>query len=172
MVTFDNWDATEYIHDLCERSKYAKKNEFYFGLGSGWDGLTDVISSMRTQRAFLIVDETAESNIAKVGAGYFETKVYTVFLLRRCAKMDEKKRLEQLNICRTLMRKILSKMIVDAEELKSALIYLDTDVQVREIGEVVLNGLTGLYFTFSFGRPQDLSLEEDEWEDPYKTYGM
>lgn len=172
MMNFEQWNATEYIRDLCNRSRYAKDNEFHFCLGSGWDGLTDVISSMRSQRAFLVVDETAESNIVKIGAGYFESKVYTIFLLRRCAKLDEKKRLEQLDICRKMMKKMLSKIIVDAEELKSAMLYLDTDFQVREIGEVVLNGLTGLYFTFSFSRPQDLVLEEEDWVDPYKTYGM
>lgn len=172
MMNFNDWNATEYIRDLHNRNRFAKRNEFYFGLASGWEGLTDVISKMRTQKAFLIVDETAESNIAKIGAGYFESKAFTVFLLRRCAKMDEESRLKQLKMCRTLMQQFLSKMIVDAEELKSALIYLDTDFQMREIGEVVLNGLTGLYFTFSFARPQDLVLEDSDWDEPYKTYGV
>lgn len=171
-MTYDEWDATEYMRDLCSRNRFAQDNEFHFCLGSGWEGLTDVVSNMRSKKAFVVMDETADADISKVGGGYFETKAFTVFVLRRYKKLDEEDRLQQLNVCRQLMRKFLSKMILDAEELKSALIYLDTDVQFREIGQIVLNGLTGLYFTFSFYRPQDLQMIEDDWVEPYKTYGV
>lgn len=172
MMNYDEWDATEYVRDLTERNRMAASLEFHFCLGSGWDGLTEAISNMRNKKSFVVMDETAESDIRKVGGGYFETKAYTVFMLRRYKRMDEASRMEVLRQCRTLMQQYISKMIIDAEELKSALIYLDTDIQVREIGEVVLNGLTGLYFTFSFYRPIDLVMDADQWDDPYRTYGM
>lgn len=171
MMTYRDWDATEYIRDLTARNKFAQENNFRFALVSGFDGLTEVIANMRKETAFIAVDETAESMTRKIGAGYFETKVHTVFVLMRYKALNEEDRLEKLKMCRSIMRKFQAKMIIDAEQLASATIYLDTEFQAREIGRIVLNGLTGLYFTFSFDRPQDLILQPEDWDNAYETYG-
>ena len=171
MMTYKEWDATEYIRDLTERNRLAQQEECKFALVSGWEGLTEVIQNMRKHKAFVAIDETAESMTHKVGAGYFETKVHTVFLLMRYKALDEEDRLAKLRICREIMRQFQAKMIIDAEQLAAATIYLDSDFQAREIGRIILNGLTGLYFTFSFDRPQELVLKADDWDNPFVTYG-
>lgn len=171
MMTADEWDATLYVQDLVKRNRIAQDNQFAFARVSGWEGLTEVITNARKEKAFVAIDETTESYDHKTGAGFFETKVYTVFLLHRCSSLNEADRLEKLKLCRLLMRSFKSKMILDAEELHNAMVYLDTEFQTREIGRIVLNGLTGLYFTFSFDRPLDLVINKDEWDNYNVTYG-
>lgn len=170
-MTPETWDATEYIKHLTEKNKIAQSGEFCFARVSGWDGLTEVITNARKEKAFVAIDETSESYDHKTGAGYFETKVYTVFLLHRYKALSEVDRLEKLKLCRKLMRSFKSKMILDAEKLHNAMVYLDTEFQTRDIGRIVLNGLTGLYFTFSFDRPLNLVIDEKEWDNYDETYG-
>lgn len=165
MLTAENWDATEYLRDLCEHNRLAQAGHYRFGIssGTGWDGLGEAVSQMRNETAFMIVDETADTETREFNSGWFETTVHTVFILKRYKKLDEQSRLDAIKECRLLKKQFISRFIVDAEQLQSAMIYLDHDVGGREIGQAMLNGLTGLYFTFSFYRPEDLVYNPDDW---------
>lgn len=63
------------------------------------------------------------------------------------------------------MNQLLSKLIVDAEDLENELVYLDTaNVMCRELGQYFLNGCTGLYFMIDISEPVDLVYASEEWQ--------
>lgn len=165
-MNFREFDALTYIEAIVSNSRTAADNGFKFVRISGLAGAEELVSNMRRETSFIAIDETSESTIDLKVNGPFERKMYTIFILRRYKRNDESDRAAQLRICRYMMLKMLSWFLHDSEKLKDALIYLDNDIQARDLGEAILNGVTGVYFTFSFARPTDIIFEDDEWEDP------
>ena len=88
----------------------------------------------------------------------------TVFLMKRYAFNDEQSRIEAMGVCRQLFNQLLSRLIVDAEDLQNELVYLETsNVMCRELGQYFLNGCTGLYFMIDVSEPVDLIYSAEEW---------
>lgn len=164
IMRFEDWDAVDYFRELASKSVLARDGGFKFVRVSGLAALEEVVANMRKEKAFIAIDDTAEFTSSDSGSGYFEHKIYTVFFLHRFAvnDMDDSKRV--MKLCKMLCRSFKSKLLVDAEKLKDALVYIDDDFNGRDIGNALLNGVTGMYMTFSFGLPEDLTLNEEEWD--------
>lgn len=165
IMEYNDWDAVTYFEDMIGKSKIAKEYGFKFTKVSGMANLEEVVSSMRKEKAFVAIDDTAEFSTTSTGSGFFENKIYTIFFLHRFSVNNMNDFKSKINICKKLCRSVKSKMLIDAEELKNALIYIDEDFNGRDIGEAMLNGLTGMYMTFSFGLPEDLTFNEEEWDE-------
>lgn len=169
-MNYRYFDATKYIESICKNSRLAQKCDFSFHRISGIAAAEELVANMRKETAFIAIDETGESSIDLKDYGPFEHKLYTVFILRRFKYNDQHSRLHELNICRLMMLKFLAWFLHDKDKFLDALIYLDSDVQARELGEAMLNGVTGLYFTFSFARPTELVFSDQDWVDPNRTF--
>ena len=169
-MNYRYFDATRYIETITQNSNVAGAYGFKFHRISGIAAAEELVANMRKETAFIAIDETGESSIELKDYGPFEHKLYTVFILRRFKVNDQESRLRELNICRLMMLKFLAWFLHDKDKFLDAMIYLDTDVQARELGETVLNGCTGLYFTFSFARPTDLIFEAQDWIDPNRPF--
>lgn len=160
-----DFDAAKYISKIVSNSKYAKDNDFTFNLISGIQGAEDLVSNMKRQIAFVALDDTIEGETVIRENGPVERFMCTVFILRRYNVGKEESRIAALDFCDIMKKKILTWLLHDKEKLENAMIYLDEDIQERKVG-TVLNGVTGLYFTFSFYRPTSLVFIDDDWDDP------
>lgn len=73
-------------------------------------------------------------------------------------------RQQQLAICRELFQQLMSKMIVDEDDLENDLVYLHSEnVMSRELGQYFMSGCTGLYFMIEVSEPIDLVFDDTQW---------
>jgi hypothetical protein len=164
MDNINLFDAHAYFKGLCAKNKLAVANNFYPCSCSGIDTLEDVVTNIRTKSAFCCVDDTNDAVVEQINGGYFNHRVFTVFLLKRCKLNDMESRQKSLDICRQLFRQFHSRMIIDKNGLNDELIYLNTDrIPSREIGKYFMNGCTGLYFMVDIQEPTELIYNKDEW---------
>ena len=159
------FDAFGYFRSLCENNKLAQADNFHYCTCSGIESLQEPLQNYRTKNAFFVVDDTTDSAVFRGRAGgYYCRRVFTVFLLRRYRIDDMKDRQEQLNKCRTLFHQLMSKLIVDEDDLKEDLVYLKSDsVMSRELGQYFMSGCTGLYFMIEVSEPIDLIFDDSQW---------
>lgn len=159
------FDAHVYFRELCSHNKLASEGGFHFCTCSGIESLQEPLQNYRTRSAFFCVDDTTDSAVFRGrGGGHYVRRVFTVFLLRRYRIDDLTDRQAQLDVCRRLFNQLLSKMIVDEDELHNELVYLRTDnVLSRELGQYFLSGCTGLYFMVEVSEPVDLVYNEEQW---------
>lgn len=160
------FDAHKYFQSICETNILARDENFYFCSCSGIDSLQEPLQNYRQKTAFFCVDDTTDSLIFRGRAGgHYAKRVFTVFLLRRYRMDDMEDRQLQLNICRRLFAQIMSKLIVDEDELKNELIYLKSDnVVSRELGQYFMSGCTGLYFMVEVSEPINLIYDNTQWQ--------
>ena len=147
------FDAHNYFRSLCEANILAHKEDFHFCTCSGIESMQEPLQQFRSKSSFFCVDDTTDSAVFRGrGGGHYTRRVFTVFLL-------------QLNICRELFHQLMSKMIVDEDDLKNELIYLKSEnVMSRELGQYFLSGCTGLYFMVEVSEPIDLVFDESQWQ--------
>lgn len=160
------FDAHNYFRSLCEANIFAQKEDFHFCTCSGIESMQEPLQQFRSKSSFFCVDDTTDSAVFRGrGGGHYTRRVFTVFLLRRYRFDDMADRQKQLNICRELFHQLMSKMIVDEDDLKNELIYLKSDnVMSRELGQYFLSGCTGLYFMVEVSEPIDLVFDESQWQ--------
>ena len=84
--------------------------------------------------------------------------------MHRDASRAEGDGAEMLASCRDIVRQMMSRMVVDADDLRNELVYLQTEtVLSRELGQYFLNFSTGLYFMVDLSEPVDLVVDAGEW---------
>lgn len=161
------FDAIGYFRNLCERNILARDSGFHFCTCSGIETLQGPLQNYRTKSAFFCVDDTNDTTISRTSSGgHYAKRVFTVFLMRRYRIDDMEDRARQLEICRDLFSQILSKLLVDEDDLRNELVYLDTrNVMSREFGQYFLSGCTGLYFMVEVSEPVDLSYNDEQWAE-------
>lgn len=159
------FDSEEYFSDLCNRNRMAVDNGFQFCTCSGLESLQGPLERFKSTNAFFCLDDTNDGALFRGrGGGWYKKRTFTVFILHRYKFSDEQDRAHQLAICRDLFRQILSRMVVDADDLQNNLIYLHTDtILSRELGQYFMNGCTGLYFMIDVSEPVDLVFDKSEW---------
>lgn len=166
MDTKNLFDSYDYFGDLCQRNKLAKQHGFQFCRCTGLNGLQEAIDKFRTASSFFCIDDTTDGTTFQRNGGFFQRRIFTVFLLKSYKFDNMTDRMTSLMICRTLFTQLYSRMIADSEELLSDFVYLNTDrVHFREIENYFLNGCTGLYFMIDVDEPVDLSYEKAEWAE-------
>lgn len=159
------FDAEAYFATMTARNRLAAESGFRFCTCSGIESLQGPLDSFRRDRSFVCLDDTNDGAMFQgKGGGWYKKRTFTVFLLHRYTFGDEPSRIEALGRCRTLFRQMVSRMIVDADDLRNEMIYLHTEsILSRELGQYFLNGCTGLYFMIDLSEPVNLKYNDKEW---------
>lgn len=161
------FDSEKYFAALCAGNRLARANGFKFCTCSGIESLQGPLERFRRDNAFFCLDDTNDGQLFRgENGGWFKRRTFTLFLLHRHTFGDETDRAAKLSLCRRLFSQIMSKMIIDADDLSNELIYLHTEnVMSREFGQYFLNGCTGLYFMIDVSEPVNLIFDRAEWYD-------
>lgn len=161
-----HFNIEAYFKNLCETNKLAQEQGFHFCRCSGIESMQEPLQQFRNKSAFFCIDDTTDGAIFRGRAGgHYTKRVFTVFLLRRYRFDDMDDRQQQLSICRELFQQLMSKMIVDEDDLKNDLVYLHSEnVMSRELGQYFLSGCTGLYFMVEVSEPIDLIYDDKQWQ--------
>lgn len=159
------FNSYAYFETLCRQNCLAQKHGFQFCRCAGLNGLQEAIGKFQTASAFFCVDDTTDGTTSERNGGYYQRRVFTIFILKNYQYDDMEDRMSSLTVCRTLYAQLYSRMLVDSEELSNDLIYLNTSrVHFREVENYFLNGCTGLYFMIDVDEPVNLSYDEKEWK--------
>ncbi len=159
------FNAEEYFSSLCNNNVLASEHGFRFCTCSGIESLQGPLDEFRTANAFFCLDDTNEGQLYRGrSGGWYKRRTFTLFIMHRYTYGDETDRVTKLGICRVLLRQLLSRMIIDADDKQNELVYLHTEsVLSREFGQYFMNGCTGLYFLIDVDEPVDLKYVEEEW---------
>ena len=159
------FDAYKYFKSLCETNRLAKECKFRPCTCSGIESLQGPLERFRSFGAFFCIDDTNDSALFRgKSGGWYLKRTLTVFLLHRYTFNDEEDRAKWLGVCRDLFLQLMSRMIIDADDLSNELIYLHTEnVMSREFGQYFMNGCTGLYFMIDVSEPVNLKYNPEEW---------
>lgn len=166
MVTSNLFDAVSYFTNLTNSNRLAKAEKFFPCQSSGPASLEGIINNMRTERAFVCIDDTNESNTFSSGSAFFMRRVFTVNILIRYNEGDMNDRQLQLDICRRLFRQFHSRIIRDKYRSVPELQFVnERNIMSRDYGQYFLNGITGLYFVLQSNEPLNLCYDAEEWTE-------
>lgn len=158
-----------YFQQLTRENRLCVDNGFIPVFCSGPDQVEGVFQRFRKNKNFVVIDDTTDNNVHYSRPGWFTRQVYTVWVIAATDFNDSESRDRQLNLCRTIFKQFLSRMIRDkhARTCGDALEYLDlTKVFYRELGRYSFNGATGLYFMLEHDVPENLCYDSSEWLTP------
>lgn len=161
------FDGLDYFRQLHAESELATRGGFQFCTSAGVAGLEEALEKFQSANAFFIVDDTTTGNLSTgSGAGWFNRRAFTVFLLRRYTFNDLADRRDAMDKCRALFRSLMSRMIRDSQHFGDAQVWLQTrTVLYKEFSEFFLSGTTGLFFTIEIMEPERLVFNTDEWHE-------
>lgn len=137
---------------------------------TGIDSMEDILTNMRTAEAFFGIDDTNDGVTVQQGGGYFDRRIYVIYILRKYDIRDEKKmelQEQALAECRKIYDSICTRLIKDRVALQNStdLIYMRTDnIPYYEFVGYQLTGVTGLYMIVTVDHPKDLQYAADDWE--------
>lgn len=159
------FDYIAYFRDLHGHNVLARSRSFRFCTCSGPAGLQGMLERFRTETAFMCVDDTCDGRITRQrNGGYFNSRVLMVYLLHRYNLKSTEGYQSALNTCRQLLQQLMSRMIIDEDDLANEMVYLRTDsLRTNELGQYFLNGCTGLYFRVEVNEPVDLTFDAEQW---------
>lgn len=163
MATSDLFDAENYFTALTLSNRLAVREKFYPCMSSGPASLEGVINNLKTQSAFVCIDDTNESTTYSRGSGFFVRRVFTVHILMRYKQADLVDRKQKLAVCRRLFRQFHSRIIRDKYSVEQLYYVDERNVMSRDYGQYFLNGITGLYFVLQSNEPIDLCYNLEEW---------
>ena len=167
-ITKNAFDDLQYFVEMAEKNKLVKENGFYCGFCSGPEGLDQVMAEYRDHANFFLVDDTTSGNTFGAKPGWFDRKVYAIYIIVGYELGNEEKYKVALNLARRIFKQILSRVICDKATMKygQALMYLNLEsVFTHEYGRYSFNGATGLFFQLQNNEPLNLVFDPDEWEE-------
>lgn len=167
-ISKDTFDALEYFKELGEKNRLVKNSGFHVGFCSGPDGMDQVMSEYRDYANFFLVDDTTSGNTFGNKPGWFDRKVYAVYIVVGYEHGDETQYKEALALARRIFKQLLSRLISDKASMKygKGLMYLNLEtVYSHEYGRYTFNGATGLFFQVTNNEPLNLVFDPDEWEE-------
>ncbi len=165
MDTKNLFDAFGYFETMLAKNKLASKESFKFCRVTGLSGMEEALDSLPEEAFFCVDDAVSGITFARNG-GFFQRRVFTVFVLERHDFGNMPGRALSMAVCRKLANQTLSKMILDSEELGNDLIYLNTSsIKFQETESYALSGCAGLYFVVAVDEPIDLSYDEEQWTE-------
>lgn len=160
-----SWDAEAFFRKLTESSKLAAEMGAKFCAVSGPQGFEDVLSSMKSTKAFVAVcsEEDGAIDIDNTPHSQF---VYIIFLAERYKvdKMDARK--NALKRLRRLFAQFASVLIQEKIRLEQDAIYIDSKIRFKEIDKYFFSGAACAFFQVSVTHYSDISFNEDKWTTP------
>ncbi len=106
-----DFDPIEYIKNMAEANKLCKELQFATVFASGPDNIEGIMADYRKVENFIVIDDTTDNHVHANGSGFFAKSVYTVWILAGYKYNDADDRKEKMNLCRTIFRQFLSKMV-------------------------------------------------------------
>ena len=167
-ITKDAFDDLQYFVEIAGKNRLIKENGFYCGFCSGPEGLDQVMAEYRDHANFFLVDDTTSGNTFGAKPGWFDRKVYAVYIIVGYELGNEEKYKVALNLARRIFKQVLSRVIYDKASMKygQALMYLNlATVFSQEYGRYSFNGATGLFFQLQNNEPLNLVFDPNEWEE-------
>lgn len=167
-ITKDTFDDLQYFVEMAQKNKLVKSNNFYSGYCSGPEALDQVMEEYRDFANFFLVDDTTSGNTFGAKPGWFDRKVYCIYIIVGYEYGNEEKYKEALKLARKIFKQMLSRVIKDKASLKygQALMYMNLEtVFSQEYGRYSFNGATGLFFQLQNNEPLNLVFDPDEWEE-------
>ncbi|MDR0686921.1 MAG: hypothetical protein LBF79_05650 [Dysgonamonadaceae bacterium] len=161
------FNAYQYFQQICEKNKILVDGEYRFCRVTGLANMEEVIQKWKAAKAWFCIDDTEDGTlIGSRGAGFFERRSHTVFILKKFPYGNMDLQHAALQECRTVFRQIMKKLILDRRVLENEMTYLKLDsVPWHEFPGYVLSGCTGLYFEVVIEIPIDLCYNGDEWNN-------
>lgn len=155
------FDPIAYMKTLHSKMKLTK-TKYKFTTVSGVAELEGVLENFKREKYFFAVDDSQDGiTFRGAGAGYFERRPYTVFILGKADYGNMAKRKEVLAEAKTIYRTILSKLIKD----KLSIPVLDMEnIRFFEVPPAFAFGCSGLYFIFNVQNPVSLIYDAAEWD--------
>lgn len=161
----EGFDAISYFTRLCRENRLCAANGFKPAVASTPMSLEGVLQQMKSTANFIAIDDTNDGNVSVSDGGFFKRTTYTVWILARHKALDMNDRQEALNLCRTIYRQFLARVLKDKYQWELDFTYLLTDqVDTRELGAYFLNGATGVEFHLDVQQPIDITYNPDEWQ--------
>jgi len=148
------------MQQLCNELSITS-GKYKFTTVSGIGNLEGVLNNTRREKYFFAVDDSQDGlTFRGAGAGYFERRPYTVFLLGKADYNDMQKRQEVLSEAKDIYRHLFSRMIKD----KNAIPVINLEqIRFYEVPPAFATGCSGLYFVFNVENPVNLVYDESAW---------
>lgn len=161
------FDGQAYFRNLAEKNKIVLRDEYKIGTCSGPSGVEQVLGSFRKTANFVLIDDTTNGNVnANRAGGAFNSRTFTVFIIKHYKSDDMQDYESKLSEVRMLYLQFLSRILRDAQSLALKDVYLKTDnIYYREPGPFAFNGAAGVYFMLTIDEPTDLIYEDEQWTD-------
>jgi hypothetical protein len=125
--------------------------------------MEEVLDRFKRNNKFFAVEDAEEGQTFRgAGAGYFERRFYTVYILTRCKYGDMDARATILAETRAIFRNIISRLIKD--KLTIQVISVE-NIRFYEVPPAFAAGTGGIYFTFTVENPIALTYNAAAWTD-------
>lgn len=154
------FDPIAYMEQLHQQLKLTR-TKYKFVKVSGVANLEGILENSRGNKHFFAIDDSQDGTTFRgAGAGYFERRPYTVFILGKADYADMDARRIVLEEAKTIYRKLLSRLIKD----KLSIPVLDMQrIQFYEVPPAFATGCSGLYFIFHVENPVTLVYDAADW---------
>lgn len=163
------FDGISYLTALAKANRLAADNEFFIGLCSDLHAIEPMMTNYQTEANFVLVMDTVDGSMVGGRPGWFNRRVYTMAIIARHRWDDMADRQAKLQTCREIYRQMLSRMIVDRDEMEAddeLPAFLRTDnMAYREMEPYDMAGATGVVFTIRVDEPVNLEYNGEEWSD-------
>lgn len=155
------FDPIAYMQTLHSKLKLTK-DKYKFCRVSGLSALEEVLDSFKRDKFFFAVDDSQDGiTFRGAGAGYFERRPYTVFILGKADYGNMDQRSAILTEAKSIYRNLLSKLIKD----KLAIQVIDMQsIRFFEVPPAFAFGSAGIYFIFTVENPVNLTYDAESWD--------
>lgn len=155
---------TPYMARITAENALCREHGFRHTTCSGINYLEGMLADFRRTANFVCTADTSQCTTFERGGGWYERRVYTVFILSRYTFGDADSYARAMQLCREVYRQFQTRFVRDREAADGSMLYLDVaDIRSNELGGQFLNGCTGLYFMLTMERPVDLCFSPSEW---------
>ncbi|MFZ4705460.1 MAG: hypothetical protein ACOYMF_05575 [Bacteroidales bacterium] len=156
------FDPITYMKSLHGKMKLTA-TKYRFEKVSGISALEGVLEHSRRDKYFFAVDDSQDGATYRgAGAGYFERRPYTVYILGKAEYGNMEQRAEVLTEAKAIFRNLLSRLILD----KRSISVIDIErIQFYEVPPAFATGCSGLYFIFNVDNPVNLVYDDTAWND-------
>jgi len=160
MAEITPFNPVNYMEQLHGELKLTSE-KYKFVRVSGVNALEEVLNNTRRNTHFFAVDDSADGTTFRgAGAGYYERRPYTVFILGKTDYGDMDERAAVLSEAQTIYRHLMSRLIKDKLQIP----VLDMErIRFYEVPPAFAAGCSGLYFVFNVENPVNLVYDSEAW---------
>ncbi|MDR2913431.1 MAG: hypothetical protein LBV74_01115 [Tannerella sp.] len=161
------FNSYDYFAEICAKNKLTVAGNYKFCRVTGLGNLEEVIQNFKREQAYFCIDDTNDGTTFQgAGGGYFERRMYIVYIMKKYPLNDMQAQHAALEECRRIYRSVCSKLVFDRSRLLNSQIYLNTDrIPYYEMEGYAISGVTGLYTMISIDEPVNLCYNANDWTE-------